>query len=318
MAHQIEADDTMFSVRETPWHGLGTIVHRAPSTMEAIRMANLDWQVETKQIQIAETGDDVNTHRAVVRDRDSKILGVVGSKWTPLQNDKAFGWFEPWVESGEVTLETAGSLRGGQIVWILAKIAGDAGVVVDKSDDKVLPFILLSNAHDGTRAVRAGFTPIRVVCANTLSAAHGDVTSKLLKVRHTQSVVAAVGKVRETMDLIRRDFSATIEQYRELARFGVDSRTLETYVRRVFSIKEGEDEGKRVLNKVLPLFEGGRGNQLAGVRGTAWAAYNAVTEWLSYDRGRNQDTRMASVWFGDAVNVNACALSIGLEMARAA
>lgn len=318
MAHQIESDDSMFSVRETPWHGLGKVVKDAPTTREAITMAGLDWKVETKTMAVEDSGDTVPGFRAVVRDSDTKVLGVVSSKWKPLQNDKAFEWFQPWVDSGSVTLETAGSLRGGQIVWVLAKVAGDAGVVVPKSDDKVIPFILLSNSHDGTRAVRAGFTPIRVVCANTLAIAHGGSTGKLLKVRHTASVVDAVQAVRESMDLVQREFVATIHQYRTLAMAGVDAKSLDKYVRRVFNLEADEDNGKRILNKVIPLFEGGKGNQLAGVCGTYWAAYNAVAEFLAYERGNSQDNRLASLWFGDSSNTNARALQVGLEMVREA
>jgi hypothetical protein len=116
MSHEIE---TMFSVRETPWHGLGTIVQEAPTAADAIKLAKLDWRVTTAPLFMSD-GKPVKA-KAVVRESDGRILGHhVGAKWTPLQNDHAFDWFNPLVESGDCKFETAGSLRSGERVWILA------------------------------------------------------------------------------------------------------------------------------------------------------------------------------------------------------
>src|SRR4051794_31311156 len=111
MAHLIE---NMFSVRETPWHRLGSVVQEAPTAEEAIRLAGLDWSVGLEPVSLAD-GREAPA-RATVRSSDRSILGVVGPRWHPLQNADAFKWFDPFIASGEATFETAGSLDGGRRV----------------------------------------------------------------------------------------------------------------------------------------------------------------------------------------------------------
>lgn len=313
MAHEVES---MFSVAETPWHGLGEVIEEAPTIEEGITMAGLDWKVGLKTLQTA--AGEVVDHRASYREDTGAILGVVGPSWTPLQNADAFKWFQPFIDSGLATLETAGSLREGRRVWVLAKVNLDPITIVGKAQDDVMGFLLLSNSHDGSLAVRVGFTPIRVVCANTLAMAHGNDTSKLLKVLHTGRVTQTLDEIRETIDLTAGEFRATAEQYKRLAERDIDKADLEKYVRRVFSPGKREDDPKAarfVLPKVVELFETGRGNDLPGVRGTLWAGYNAVTEYLAYERGADQDKRIDALWFGQSRNVNSRALDRALEMA---
>ena len=150
MAHQILENDTMFSVKERPWHGLGVVVETAPTIEEAITLANLGWTVEPKEIKTAD-GINIPNKKALMRSDTNDCLGVVGSGYNILQNTEAFKFFEPFVENGLATLETAGSLFNGKRVFILAKIAGDDMEV--QKGDFVEKYILLSNAHDGSQAV---------------------------------------------------------------------------------------------------------------------------------------------------------------------
>jgi phage/plasmid-like protein (TIGR03299 family) len=176
----------------------------------------------------------------------------------------------------------------------------------------VAHYILLSNSHDGSVAVRIGFTPIRVVCNNTLTMAHVSKASQLLKVRHTQNLLLNLEMVREIMNVARHEFSATIEQYRGLQRRGIDTRGLEKYVRVVFSLPDKKG-GRDLIHNVVYLFENGKGHQAAGR--TYWGAYNAVTEYLNYFRGKTQDNTLSSLWFGDGANINKQALNVALKMA---
>jgi len=332
MAHEVES---MFFTNATPWHRLGTRIERAPSIDEAIVAAGMDWTVSTEPA-LTTAGEPLPAV-AIRRDSDRKILGVGGPSWTPLQNRDAFAWFDPFVREGFATLETAGSLRGGEVVWVLAKIAGDPLVIVPQSDDRIERFVLLSNAHNGRRAARVGFTPTRVVCANTLAAAHSDAASKLLRVTHHKGIVQSLEQIREVMDIANSEFVATAEEFRRLATCQINADDLRKYVRSVF---RGEDEetvsrvpeqfrAKRrswssdrdvVFDRIVPIFEHGRGNDLPGVRGTLWAAYNAVTEYLTHERGNSRTTddhRLDSLWFGDAARINRRALSVAREMATA-
>ena len=131
MAHGILENDTMFSVKEKPWHKLGTVVESAPSVKEAIKLAGLDWKVEQKPIYIND-GSMITTHKAIVKENTSDVLGVVGSSYQPLQNVEAFNWFEPFVENELATLETAGSLFNGKKVWVLAKTKKEANTIQEK------------------------------------------------------------------------------------------------------------------------------------------------------------------------------------------
>ena len=321
MAHEVE---NMMYVGNRPWHDLGRAFTEPPTIEEAILAAGLSWNVITKPLQTIETQETVPA-LATVRESDGRILGVVGPGYHPLQNSQAFDFFRPFLDAKEASIETAGSLRHGQRVFILAKINRDPLVI--KGNDTVEKYVLLSNSHDGTLAVRVGFTPIRVVCNNTLQMAHGDKASKLIRVRHTKGVVTSLDKVREIMNLANSEFEATAAQYRILADKQISSKDLEKYVKLVFSTKKQREEagsmeqltvGTKILENVIPLFQKGRGNDLQEIRGSYWAAYNAINEYLQYERGETNEGRIDSLWFGQSASLNKRALDIGLDLAQAA
>lgn len=348
MSHEVE---TMMYVGQIPWHRLGVKLDAPPTTADAMRAAGLDWEVGLKKLSTPE--GFVVDHRATYRKSDGSILGVVGPSYRPIQNASAFAWFDPFLQSGEATLETAGSLREGKRIFILASLKLAASTIVP--GDEVKKYILLSNSHDGTTAGRVGFTPIRVVCANTLAMAVNDSASKLLRVRHTKNSVDALNAIREVMNLANADFEATAEQYRSLAHKCINAKDLEKYVRTVFaranakpkkapealpvveaaagadmlaglldrplaaarnenepSFTEVERESRQI-SLVKELFETGAGNNLPGVRGTMWAAYNAVTEFTTHHRGGSDETRALAA-FNDGATMNQKALTSALAM----
>jgi phage/plasmid-like protein (TIGR03299 family) len=244
MAHEVE---TMAYFQQTPWHGLGTALDEGdlydwPKTCEK---AGLAWDVELVPLVTADTQAQV-THKAVRRKTDGRTLGVVGPRFYPLQNRDAFQWFQPFLDAKEAALHTAGSLRHGSRIWVLAKLNRTRLVVAP--GDEIEKFILLSHGHDGSLAVRVGFTPIRVVCANTLAMAHGSDTSKLIRLKHTKDVLENLANVREVMDLANAEFEATAEQYRLLARKSINQADLRRYVRTVFKVEEDRQGGTRLKN----------------------------------------------------------------------
>lgn len=311
MAHKVE---TMMYVGETPWHGLGVKLEEAPTISDAIGAAGLDWTVGLRDLF---TVDGVKVpNRATVRETDGSVLGVVGPRYTPLQNAAALDWFQPFIDSGEASLHTAGSLDEGRKVWILAQLNRDPSVIVPGDD--VQKFILLSNSHDGTTAVRPGFTPIRVVCANTLCAAHQSTASKLIRVRHTSKIATNLEKVRELMNAANAEFEATADQYRYLASKAFNQADVRKYVKMMLDV-DGTAEAdlptrtKNTIEEVLALIEGPK-QSLPGVSGTWWAAYNGFNEYLNYNRGRNNDNRMNSLWFGTGATDNRKALELALSL----
>ena len=312
MAHKVEK---MVFAGATPWHGLGTEINQDTSFWDAFELAGLDWEVDTKPLF---TGDGEKvSHRAAYRVSDGRILGIVGKRWTPLQNRDAFEVFEPLVDAGEMVIHTAGSLRNGERIWALCQLNQDNSEIV--AGDEVAKFVLLSNGHDGKLAVHFGFTPIRVVCANTEALARGSKASKLVRVRHSRFVKQNVQDLRNVMNFANQEFEATAEQYRYLASKGINSEDLDKYIKIVLGIGEkSADEmttrSKNIVSSIEDLFESGRGSDIAGVRGTYWGAYNAVTEYLNYSKGRTANNRMDSVWFGQNGTMNQKALDTALEL----
>lgn len=157
--------ETMFSVRETPWHGLGRIIMDAPASREALELAGLDWQVESRNIYSG-TGAMIPGYRANVRSTDDAVLGVVSDRYRIVQNEEAFQFTDDLLGEG-VTYETAGSLQGGKKVWMLARLPRKYLI----AGDQVVPYLVIFNSHDGSSGVKVAMTPIRVVCQNTLNLA---------------------------------------------------------------------------------------------------------------------------------------------------
>ena len=311
------AIEQMMFVGATPWHGLGNQVDSDINVADAIVAAGLDWEVGLKDLQTVD-GVPVN-HRATYRKTDGSILGVVGPRYTPLQNRDSFDWFQPFLDAGECALHTAGSLHSGQKVWVLAQLNRDNSEIVP--GDEVSKFILLSNSHDGTTAIRVGYTPIRVVCANTLAWAHSSSDSKLIRIRHTRSSKNNLENVRDIMDNINIGFEATAEQFRFLASKNFNQADIRQYVKTMLGI-EGTVDGdiktrtRNIMDEIMGLVEGPKQNA-TNVRGTWWAAYNGYNEYLNYNKGRTEDNRIDSLWFGVGANDNMKALKTAMEFANA-
>ena len=183
--------ETMFYVREVPWHGLGTKVMEALTSAEALKLAGLDWNVIQKPI-ITEEGIPVPGFKANLRDVDEKVLGVVTDRYKVVQNTDAFSFTDELLGEG-VTYETAGSLQEGRRTWILAKLPQKYII----SGDEMIPYLVFMNSHDGTSSIKVAMTPIRVICQNTLNLAlstakrywstnhTGDIRGKLEDARYT-------------------------------------------------------------------------------------------------------------------------------------
>jgi phage/plasmid-like protein (TIGR03299 family) len=309
--------ETMFYTGATPWHGLGEKLEEAPTISEAIEASGLDWEVGTKDL-VTKDFQEVPA-KATYRKSDNAILGVVGPRYVPLQNRDAFDWFQPFIDNGECSLHTGGSLSDGQKVWVLAQLNRDPSEIVP--GDEVQKFILLSNSHDGTTSIRVGYTPIRVVCVNTLAAAHQKGVSQMLRIRHTASSKVNLDNVRDIMDNINMQFEATAEQFRFLASKNFNQHDVRKYVKVLLGCDKTHDDDlktrtRNTIRKVMTTIEGPK-QDMPGVRGTWWAAYNGFNEYLNYEKGRSNNNRMESLWFGQAGASNMQALNLATEMATA-
>lgn len=346
MAHELMANDNMFSVKETPWHGLGTVLPQAPTVEEALIAANLTWQVRTlnlaafqppSQTEFSRTRINMPRFKALQREDTQEVFTVVSDQYRVLQNLDAFNIFRPLVEDGTIELETAGSLQNGKKVWVMAKVKTDSQEV--RKGDEIKPYVLLSNSHDGSQAVRFGFTPIRVVCNNTLSASQTHKKAELVRVCHKGDVVGNVEALREMMNAEIDGFEATMADFKKLAKKPINESDMIKYIRKVFPPKAesaevdiapvDEDfldqvieatgslaELSRKEEAIMNVLNGGRGAGTWGKKGvTYWDAYNAVNEWGLYERGYSDEGRLSSAWFGTQKVDDQRALSVALKMA---
>lgn len=316
MAHEVE---NMFSVAEVPWHGLGNVIKDAPNMEQVLELAGLNWRVGMQPLFLG-NGSQVEQN-AIVRESDNTVLGFAKNRYQPIQNADILEFFRPFHDSGAAKFETAGSLRSGQKVWIMAAL-NSAEIEITKNDT-VRKYLMLSNGHDGFTSAKVCFTPIRVVCANTLAMAHNDANTKTVRVFHSKNADATLKAVQNIINTANASFEATAEQYRQLAKKQVSKKDIERYVDLVFyNGAQAESDREKLAretlnNEITRLFETGYGNDTLENRGTVWSLYNGVTQYLSYEAGRTQDTRLDSLWFGASKGTNEKALEYALELATA-
>lgn len=185
--------ETMFSVREKPWHGLGQIVADAPDSETALEIAGLDWNVIQKDIRTADDADIIAGFKANVRDRDGSVLGIVTDRYRVVQNKEAFAFTDALLGEG-VRYETAGSLQGGRRTWMLARLPHQYII----NGDEVSPYLVFMNSHDGSGSIKVAMTPVRVVCSNTLNLALATA-KRSWSCNHTGDITGKMNEARETL-----------------------------------------------------------------------------------------------------------------------
>lgn len=266
--------ETMFSVREKPWHGLGTVVHEAVTSKEALTLAGLDWQV--RQEPIIYKGQD-SGYFMNIRSTDDKVLGVVGSRYKPVQNVDAFDFVDSLIGEG-VTYETAGSLNSGKRIWLLAKMP-DVRIL----DEVVEPFMCLTNSHDGFGSLKVCMTPVRVVCQNTLNLALRSA-KRSWSGRHTGSLESKMAAAKETLGLAREYMSSLSETAEELYKIKVSPKDFSILQEKLFPITEDmtkrKEESQILLREQLKY--AWEIDDLGNIRGTGWGFINAVADMSTH------------------------------------
>lgn len=318
MAHMIE---TMAYAGEKPWHGLGVEVSNDLTPQQIMQKAGLDWQVEKVQSFVEFNGNRMATgQESLIRTTDGKILTNVGPGWNPVQNEEAFSFFTEFVMSGDMEMNTAGSIRGGQRVWALAKVKESFDVF---GDDRVDSYLLFSNPHEYGQAIDVRFTPIRVVCNNTLTMSLGQASKNGVRIGHRTKFDA--DSVKTTMSLAHEKFA----KYKEMAEFiGSKNFTVDAliqYYNTVFPNTTRTDVPKEVTKVedlsrnaklCLEVLETQPGAEYAA--GTWWQALNSVTYVTDHIQGRNADNRLHSQWFGSNQARKLLAANTAVELANVA
>jgi phage/plasmid-like protein (TIGR03299 family) len=286
--------EAFFCVREKAWHRLGLLLDECPTSSEAIEFAGLDYEVEKASLQAftlpfmphpVPLNDNwpyarVKDRYATVRTDTGDPLGVVGKNYQVVQNREAFGFFDAIVGEGAAIYETAGALGGGEVIFISAKLPSYIKVRCNGREDAVEQYLLLTNSHNGGSAVRILFTPVRVVCNNTLNMALKK--DRGISIRHTSRVRYGMQRAARLLGIIRREYSGAEEAYQQLAKIKITDKVLRHYIERVFPAKQENEEVLARLAKtrkqVFEYTQVGAGQH--EIRGTAWWAYNGITGYF--------------------------------------
>jgi phage/plasmid-like protein (TIGR03299 family) len=316
MGHNINVTNgkaSMMYVGEVPWHRLGTRLDRPATAAEAIEAAGLGFTVEKMALKTRDAELQVEGHFATVRTDTYEVLGVVGSRYSIIQNTDAFTTFDALVGEGEAIYHTAGVLGKGERIWLLAKLPDYIRV---NGGDVVEKYLLLTNSHDGSGPVSVKLTPIRIVCENTLALAL-DGEEKEVRVRHTGQAKARLREAHEVLGLANQLYAQLDQVFNDMSRKHIDGKTLFGYVRAVFPSKSTLEDRSRIVRireKVLELAETGKGAEIS--RGTVWGAYNAVTEFVDHYRltSVTDTASLKSVWFGPGERIKRQAFKAAMIM----
>ena len=266
--------ETMFSVREKPWHGLGTIVQEAPTSKDALTLAGLDWEVRQEPVIYK---DQDSGYFMNIRSTDDKVLGVVGGRYKPVQNVDAFDFVDGLVGEG-VTYETAGSLSTGKRIWLLAKMP-DIKIL----DDVVEPYMCLTNSHDGFGSLKVCMTPVRVVCQNTLNLALNSA-KRSWNGRHTGSIENKMAAAKETLGLAKTYMESLSKEAEELYKIKVAPKDFVEISEKMFPITKDMSARKEESQILLreQLRHAWEMDDLGNIKGTGWGFMNAVADMSTH------------------------------------
>lgn len=326
MGHNLMVKDgkeAMAYVGDAPWHKLGTKVEAAMTSAEAIKAGGLDWNVEKRPVFFnSPNGYKTYTKKHVVVRMDEDIpLGVVGNVYRPVQNREAFSFFDAVIGAKEAVYHTVGALGQGERIWLLAKLPSECWIT---KEDKLENYVLLSNSHDGGSPLQIMNTPIRVVCQNTLNAAVGQSKEKH-SLRHTASIGMKIDDVRRTLGIVDRQFQMLEQVGKHLVSKAANTAVVESLMRDLgLSLDETKESTRKenIRNEILTRFQNGKGNAMASVRGSAWALWNGVTEYVDYARsarGEGADknlSRAESLLFGSGAKLKQKALDSLIEITK--
>jgi len=321
MAHELESQNgvaSFASFREPAWHGLGTVFTEEKNTSEMLVAANLNgWNVRLEDLEIPNTLTSDKNYQYVVRTNptdatQTDVLGIVGERYVPLQNEDLFAFGDNILDGGG-RWETAGSIRGGRVVF--GSLALERETVLEPSGvaDVVKTYLLINTSHDGSIAIQASITPVRVVCANTLNLALGNIKKRdgvkqTFKIRHTQSAEGRIQVARETLGLA----NAYMDKFDQMAKLMIETEItaqqfneiiLAAYPKPDKDVKGAIKKWENKVNLINDIYTGEFNHTIAG---NAWGALNALTErldWHRNARGTNTENMLASAsGFDPAIN----------------
>ena len=332
MSHEIDQTTgiaAVFTAGDPPWQELGRNVAEAVDSRQAITLAGLKWTVEQWPVT-ANTPDGFGSipadgFVANVRTDTRCVLGVVSEKYRPFQNEEAFAFCDALVGTKRAKCETAGALRGGRRVWMLLKLPDDT--LRAGPDDVIEPYLLLYNSFDGSSCLRALLTSIRVVCQNTLNLALRQGQHSGIAIPHRGDLQQRVQDARFALGLVRERLDDFGEEIEALRRVSMHNGRLRKFFDKVLpplpsdATERTRHNRQQALEKLQDNFDNEL-NRLPGMRGSLWAAFNAVSEFADHDRvfrGHDEqsrrENRLNSIWFGRSQQLKQRAYELALLLA---
>jgi len=332
MSHELEIIDgeaQMAYVGQVPWHGLCTELEPGATPLEMMKAAGLDWEVrKLPAFYQLEDGTFVRAGKkeALLRNTDDKFMDIVSENWNEIQNLPVFEFFNEYCDQGGLTMETAGSLKDGKIVWALAKTTNTFSIL--KGRDEVQQYILLSNPHQFGQSMDARIVQTRVVCNNTFAVAMGEEAKIGISVDHRsefdpEAVKAALVDAAEKANTFKEmsSFLAT-KRYTDEDLFNYFNQVFPKSGKAAMSLEEimenwrgGDKDGiSRNAKKALELVHTQPGSELG--EGTWWQAFNTVTFMTNHVMGHNNGTRMHSTWYGQNKSKAVNALGTAIDFAE--
>jgi phage/plasmid-like protein (TIGR03299 family) len=312
MAHELETQNgvaSFASFREPAWHGLGTVFTEEKTTAEMLSAANLNnWNVRLEDVNVPSHLSSDKNYQYVIRtnptdNTQTDILGVVGERYHVLQNEDLFSFGDNILDGGG-RWETAGSIRGGRVVF--GSLALERETILDPNGvaDKVKTYLLINTSHDGSIAIQASITPVRVVCANTLNLALGskrgrNAIKQTFKIRHTQTASGKVQVARETLGLANKYMDAFDVMAKAMIEKEITAQQFNDIVLAAYPKPDEEKKGAltRWTNKIDVINDIYTGEFNGMIAGNAWGAFNALTErldWHRSARGGNTEAMLAA------------------------
>lgn len=272
--------ETMFFTREKPWHGLGTRVEEAPCSEDALRLAGLDWNVVQEPIY-TDYNEVIEGYKANVRDSDRKVLGVVTDRYKIIQNHEAFAFTDTLLGSG-VRYETAGSLQEGKRVWILARLPREYII----SGERISPYLVFSNTHDGSGAVKVALTPVRVVCNNTLNLAL-QTANRSWSMIHTGNIKDKIQEAEDTLFMAEEYMDRLGKEFEQLRRQKLTDSQVREYIEQLLPMEKDatpiQSKNTRQLREDLQrrYYEA---PDLQDVGNNAYRFINAVSDFATHSK----------------------------------
>jgi phage/plasmid-like protein (TIGR03299 family) len=314
---------SFFSVKQNAWHGLGKILDNCPTSSEAIIHAGLDFEVKSTPVlySLPEMEDitvTMDKRFITYRDDTKDVFDVVSDRYTIVQNKEGFKFFDSIVGEGQAIYETAGALGKGETIFITAKLPGHIKVVHDGHDEGIEKYLLLTMSHDGKGSIEALFTPIRVVCNNTLMAALEGADFKI-KVRHSANASDQLEIAHTMLGITARLADDLQSVFNKMTTIKVTDKEVQDYILKVFlTTAEFLDHGKvtkhkaNIVQDVFSYYLTGIGQELNTCKGTIYGAYNAISGYFNNVKEyKTNESRMTSNLMGD----NAKLVNLAFKMA---